>query len=172
MGFTETAVKKNGSLLRAGQNRAWDVWDKPPPQVPNVTTAFRLYFLSSELAARPEQRSTDKWRDPVLFLESALPGQMTTVTLFVTNGDVEVAPESKRFRLACLTIGQDRYAQVVAYTEPEGSIPALIEQTVRKLNSKCSLPGTYVLMLGQTADGVRFLTGARANRLSTHQHHP
>jgi len=170
MGFTETAVGKNSNLLRAGQNRAWDVWDKPPPQVPNVTTAFRLYFLPSELAVRPEQRSTDQWRDPVLFLEPAPPGQMTTVTLFVTNGDIEVAPDSKRYRLACLTIGQDVYAQLVAQIEPEGSIPATIEKTVSEAQLKVRASGkvmplgAYIYMLGQTGDGVRFLTAARVNR--------
>ncbi len=170
MGFTETAVRKNGNLLRAGQNRAWDVWDKPLPQVPNVTTAFRLYFLPSELAVRPEQRSPDQWRDPVLFIEPAPPGQMTTLTLFVTNGDIEVTPDSERFRLACLTIGQDMYAQLVARYEPEGSMPATIERVVADAQAKVrasgkAMPaGAYIYILGQTGDGVRFLTGARVNR--------
>ena len=95
---------------------------------------------------------------------------MTTVTLFVTNSDIEVAPDSKRFRLACLTIGQDVYAQLIAHAEPEGSIPATIERAVADAQAKVhasgkAMPvGAYMYIFGQTGDGVRFLTGARVNR--------
>ena len=95
---------------------------------------------------------------------------MTTVTLFVTNGDIEVAPDSKRFRLACLTIGQDVYAQLIASNEPEGSIPATVERIVAEAQLKVrasgkAMPvGAYIYIFGQTGDGVRFLTGARVNR--------
>src|SRR4051812_6561064 len=36
MGFTEKAIKSNPKLLLPGQNRAWEVWDKPPESMPNT----------------------------------------------------------------------------------------------------------------------------------------
>jgi hypothetical protein len=62
MGFTSAALAKNPNLVPLEGNRAWEVWDQPPPQLPNVTIAFRLYFPTSELAVRPEQRQPDQWR--------------------------------------------------------------------------------------------------------------
>ena len=94
MGFTIEALVKNPFPLE--ENRAWEVWDKPPPQLPNVTIAFRLFFPTSELAVRPEQRQPDQWRQ-VIFIEPAPPGsgKLTALTLFVTNGDVEPKHDSR-----------------------------------------------------------------------------
>jgi hypothetical protein len=62
MGFTTEALAKNPNLVPLEENRAWEVWDKPPPKLPNVTIAFRLFFPTSELAVRPEQRLAHEWR--------------------------------------------------------------------------------------------------------------
>ena len=65
-------------------------------QLPNVTIAFRLFFPTSELPVRPEQRQPDQWRQ-VIFIEPAPPGsgKLTALTLFVTNGDVEPKHDSR-----------------------------------------------------------------------------
>jgi hypothetical protein len=70
MGFTEEAMARNPNLVPLGRDRAWQVWDKPPAKLPNVTIAFRLLFPTSELAVRPEQRKPDQWRK-VDFIEPA-----------------------------------------------------------------------------------------------------
>ena len=36
MGFNEEAKKKYPSLIPADRNRAWDVWDETPPQLPQT----------------------------------------------------------------------------------------------------------------------------------------
>ena len=131
MGFTTEALAKNPNLLRVEEDRAWEVWDKPPTQLPNATIAFRLFFPTSELAVRPDQRQPEQWRE-VVFIEPAPPGsgKMTALTLFVTNGDVEPDHESEpSFRLASLAIGENLFAQLVAHAEPEGNIPKIIERT-------------------------------------------
>ena len=44
MGFTTEALTKSPNLPLGGRDRAWEVWDKPPPTLPNTTIAFRLVF--------------------------------------------------------------------------------------------------------------------------------
>ena len=110
----------NPNIVPLEGNRAWDVWDQPPPQLPDVTIAFRLFFPTSELAVRLEQRQPDQWRE-VVFIEPAPPGngKLTALTLFVTNGDVEPKHDFEpSFRLASLAIGHDMHAQLVAHGEP------------------------------------------------------
>jgi hypothetical protein len=171
MGFTSGALVKNPKLAGLqGGDRAWEVWDKPPPQLPSATIAFRLYFPTSELAVRPEQWPAPEWRN-VIFIEPAPAGggKLSALSLFVTNGDVELKHESEpSFRLASLAIGQALHAQLIAHGEPEGNIPRIIERTRaegrRKVRaSGLELPvGAYIYVLGRLDDGSRFLVGARA----------
>jgi hypothetical protein len=171
MGFTSEALVKNPNLMKLeGEDRTWEVWDKPPPQLPSTTIAFRLFFPTSELAVRPEQRPAPEW-DKVIFIEPAPPGggKLSALTLFVTNGDVEPRHESEpSFRLASLAIGQDLHAQLIAHAEPEGSIPRIIERTRAEARLKVRASGqelpaeAYVYVLGRLDDGSRFLAGARA----------
>jgi hypothetical protein len=170
MGFTADAVAKNAQLLSSEQNRAWEVWDQPPASLPYSTIAFRLLFPTAELAVRPEQRPPDQWRD-VFYIEAAPPGKLTALTLFVTNGDVVLSHESERsFRLASLAIGPNKYAQLVAHGEPEGTVPDMIDNTVAEARRRVEASGKempregYMYILGKWPDGSRFLVGARTNR--------
>jgi hypothetical protein len=170
MGFTTEALTKNPSLLPPEQNRAWEVWDKPPPALPNTTIAFRLVFPTSELAVRPEQRPARQWRG-VFYIEAAPPGKLTILTLFVTEGDVVPTHESEpSFCVASLAIGGNRHAQLVAHADPEGNIPELIERAVVEARGKVEASGQqmpvggYIYMLGRFEDGSRYVVGAHANR--------
>ncbi len=172
MGFTTEALAKNPNIVPLEGNRAWEVWDQPPPQLPNVTIAFRLFFPTSELAVRLEQRQPDQWRE-VVFIEPAPPGngKLTALTLFVTNGDVEPKHDFEpSFRLASLAIGHDMHAQLVAHGEPEGNIPKIIERTAEHAQLKVRGSGqempaeAYMYVLGRMDDGSRYLVGARASR--------
>jgi hypothetical protein len=164
MGFTSEALAKNPNLVPLEGNRAWEVWDQPPPQLPNVTIAFRLYFPTSELAVRPEQRQPDQWRE-VVFIEPAPPGtgKLAALSLFVTNGDVEPKHDSEpSFRLASLAIGHNMHAQLFAHGEPEGSIPKIIEGIAEHAQLKVRGSGqempaeAYIYAVGRSDDGFRF----------------
>ena len=170
MGFTAEALSRKPDLILPEQNRAWEVWDAPPPRLPNATIAFRLAFLTPELAVRPEQRSADRWRN-VLYIEAAPRGKMTVLTLFVTEGDVVPTHESEpSFCLASLPIGRTRRAQLIAHGEPEADLPATIERAVAEARSRMEASGArlpplgYIYLLGRLEDGSRYLIGARATR--------
>jgi hypothetical protein len=169
MGFTETAVHKNVKLLSPGRNRAWQVWDRPPPSLPNTVIAFRLVFPTSELGIRLEQRAPSKWKD-VIYIEAAPPGKLAVVTLFVTIGDVVLRADSEpSFCLASMDMGNNnQHAQLVAHGMPEGDLPTVIDRTVVEALSRSESRGievpseAYLYILGQLEDGSRYLVGARA----------
>jgi hypothetical protein len=94
MGFTNEAIKKRPDLVQPSENRAWEVWAKPLETLPRTTTAFHLYFPTSELAVDVSQRVGKKWRE-VVYLEAAPAEKVTTVTLFITNGDIKLRHESE-----------------------------------------------------------------------------
>jgi hypothetical protein len=169
MAFTEKAIEKNPDLLLPGQNRAWEVWDKPPASMPSTVVAFRLVFPTAELAVRPEQRAPSDWKD-VIYIEAAPPGKLTVVTLFVTIGDITLSAQSEpSFCLASLDIGNGQRAQLVAHGMPEGDLPAVIERTVTEARSRAEardikLPDeAYIYTFGRRDDGSRYLVGARAS---------
>src|SRR5262249_23218367 len=70
MAFTEQATKNNPYLAALNRNRFWRIWPEPPAQLPNVVPAFRLFFLTSELAIPQNQRKSAGWKD-VIFIEAA-----------------------------------------------------------------------------------------------------
>jgi hypothetical protein len=170
MAFTSEALAENPALVPAEANRAWEVWDEPPPVLPDTVVAFRLIFPTSELAVKPEQRTTKQWRD-TLFIESAPPdsGKLTVVTLFVTVGDPELRHESEpSFRLASLELINGRRAQLVAHADPELDMPNLIASSRTKALERANSAGIdvpdegYLYLFGNQPDGTRFIVGARA----------
>jgi len=170
MAFTSEARAKNPALVPAGTNRAWEVWQEPLPVLPDTVVAFRLIFPTSELAVRPEQRTTKQWRD-TLFIESAPPdsGKLTVVTVFVTVGDPELRHESEpSLRFASLELNNGRRAQLVAHADPELDMPNLIASNragaLKRATSKgIDVPHEgYLYFFGKQRDGARFIVGARA----------
>lgn len=170
MGFTTEAIAKNPKLLSCDQDRAWEVWDRPPETLPNTVVALRLIFPTSELAVREEQRKPSEW-EKVVHVEAAPPGKVTIITLFITHGDMALKHESEpSFRLASLKIGNGYYVQVVAHSDPEGDLPNLIGRSVseaRQLAESAGIEvpeGGYGYFFGNRDDGSRFLLGARLTR--------
>lgn len=170
MGFTTEAVSSNPKLLGWDQNRAWEVWDKPPEALPETVIAFRLIFPTSELGVRPEERHPSKWAK-VIHIEAAPPGKITVLTLFITRGNVVLRHESEpSFCLASLDIGNGFYAQIVAHGDPEGDLPDLIERCVLEAHQQAASAGVHVpdssygYFFGHRNDGSRFLLGARLTR--------
>ena len=167
VGFTSEALVKNPRLLRNDQNRAWDVWDKPPASLPNTVTAFKLVFPTSELAVRPDQRVSPGWPD-VFYVEAAPPGKLTVVTLFVTLGDLKLTHASEpSFILASLDIDGTRRALLVAHGEAEGDFTKLMEKSVIEARERAKSKGVSIptesfgYFLGRQEDGCRYLFGAR-----------
>jgi hypothetical protein len=173
MGFTREAVKKYPGLLRENQDRAWDLWNEPTPDIPQAVTAFKLVFPTSELAITPDMRTTALWNNVVYIdIWKALPpGWMTVVTLFVTTGDREPRHEVQpSFWLASLDIGDGRYAQLVAHGDPEGNIHELVANTLAIVREQAKraerkIPrNAYAYMLATRPEGVRYIVGAQVNR--------
>jgi hypothetical protein len=170
MGYTTEAIAKNPDLVSIDENRAWEVWDKPNETLPQTTTAFHLFFPSSELTIRPDQRAGKQWKD-VCYIEEAPPGKVTTITLFVTQRDVALTHESERsFVLASFELTGNRYAKLVAHGDPEGFIPELIEKGVeaaRRMAAEKNIevPTTaFSYFFGHRDNGARFIVGARMHR--------
>jgi hypothetical protein len=167
MGFSTQSLSKIGHLLSDDQNRAWEVWDEPPASLANNTiVAFRLFFPTSELGVRPEQRIQKAWKN-VIHIEAGPPGKITVLTLIVTSGEPELSHESEpSFRLASFDIGEGRHAQLIAHGEPENNFPDFIKgyvaEAVARTQSKgVNLPDqAYGYFLGQE-DGCRYLFTAR-----------
>ena len=173
MGFSEEARKKYPSIISADRNRAWDVWDEPPPQLPQTVIAFKLVFPNSELLITPEQRTSELWKNLIYvdIWKKLPPDWMTVVTLFVTTGDLHLRHErDPSIWFASLEIGQGKYAQLVAHGDPELNIHELIRDANAKGRVQAEQagvkipPGAYAYMLGNQPDGVRFIVGSRVNR--------
>jgi len=170
IGFTTETLNKNEQLISAEQNRAWEVWDEPPASLPGVVVAFKLLFPTSELAVRPEQRPPKQWQR-VIHIESAPPGKVTVITLFVTEGAPTLKHESEpSFCLASLPIGSGRQAQLVAHTDPSNGLDEFIEKGVSEARTRAEVAGVqvphegYFYLYGHQDDGCRFIVGARASR--------
>lgn len=170
MGFTSEAITKRPDLLAKGQNRAWEVWDEPTATLPNTVAAFRLFFLTPELAVRSDQRTAKDW-GKVLFIEPAPAGKLAAVTLFITSGDTAIHHQSEpSFRLAALTLGNGRWAQLVAHFDPVLDMPGIVENGLAQGRAEAKRrgvvepPGSYAYFLGRNNDGARFIIGARVHR--------
>ena len=169
MGITDEAVRARPGLVPAGRDRAWEVWDEPPPVAPGVIAAIQLIFPTSELAVRPDQRATTTWRDTI-FIEAAPAGvgRVVAVTVFITTGDIAVVAEpGLSARLASLPLPGGRWVQLVVHHEPELDLHPLVDQTRRAALLQAGpgptdLPPTaYAYLWGQRESGARFLVGAR-----------
>jgi hypothetical protein len=170
MAYTAEAVAENPALVPAGENRAWEVWDEPPPVIPDVVVAFRLIFPTIELGVRPDQRGTRQWRNTVFIGAAPIDsGKLTVVTLFVTAGDPDLTnPAEASFRLASLELSAQRRAQLVAHAAPEGTMPQTIATAraaalERVTAAGVEVPDTgYLYFFGNHSDGARFIVGAWA----------
>jgi len=170
MGFTAEALPKIAHLRSHNENRAWEVWDEPAASWPGAVVAFKLIFPTSELAVNPEQRRPKEWKD-VVYIESAPPGKLTVLTLFVTSGEPELAHESEpSFRLASFDIGNGRHAQLVAHGDPENGFHDFMRRNVAQATAQAQSKGVvvpdqaYGYFFGHRPDGCRFIFCARVRR--------
>lgn len=163
MGFTTQAINKNGSLLQPNENRAWDVWDNPPEQLPQTTIAFRLFFAKRDATIRPEQRVGKKWLK-VTFIEAPPEGKLTVITLFITNGDfIPTHQTENSFCLASFDMGNNKFAKVIAHGEPVGTILNSVDKSKRMVinefkSKSVRIPQkAHFLFFGTLEDSSRFI---------------
>jgi hypothetical protein len=174
MGFTAQAIANRPDLVKANENRAWEVWNEPPATVPNVVVAYHFIFPTAALAIHPEDRKLSDW-NKVIFIEAGQVGKaLTVVTLLITNDGTDLLRGTRpSFLLASLPVGNGRYAQLMAHAEPEGSIPGVISDGLiasRELATRqgIELPSNaYTYLHGKWSDGARFVTCAPMSMLDT-----
>lgn len=174
MAFTSEAVENNPALVADGQDRAWEVWDRPPEIIPDMVRAFQLIFPTPQLLLSPDQRPQKKWKD-VVYIEAAPPGKLTVLTLFITRGEPTLAHESEpSFCLASLKLGENLYGQLVAHGESERGFPELVADTVEKTLHQTKVSGVtvpesaYGYFFGHHDDGTRFIFSAALTQESDH----
>jgi hypothetical protein len=169
MAFTHQAVQQNPRLVPPCSDRAWEVWNEPPPTLPDTVIAFRLLFFTSELAVRPGQRLTKTWKDTV-FIEAALPdsGRLNVVTFVVTKDDPDLRHDSQAgVRLASLPLNEGRRAQLVAHGEPVADHSTAIGRAREAALAQATAKGIavpdegYLYLFGNEPDGARSIVEVR-----------
>lgn len=164
LAITREAIEQGRIAIGLNENRAWDIWDKPSGP---VAVAYRLYFLTSELAVRPEDRSSAEWNE-VIFIEPGPPGLLTAVSLFVTQGLILGKHENQPSAiLACMPLLGDTYLQLIAHGEFEQTALDLVKASAARARSDAVAKGitvpddAYIYFFGKNGDESRFLVGAR-----------
>lgn len=167
MGMTEQAAQDT-SLLAAGQNRAWEVWEPPAPSPEGVVRAFQVQFLLSELAVRPHQRMSSFWASTI-YLAKPPDDRVLCVTLFITPRGLLLRHESEpSVTLAQFTLPADRSLAIVAHHDPAGGYAQSLRVAKARIamqlkDSGMAAPSEgYLYLHGKAADGARFAMPAFA----------
>jgi hypothetical protein len=171
IGFTDEAVRKRPNLVAKDANRAWEVWGEPPATLPSGgVVAFKLVFVTSELAVPPDQRAHNLWRSTFI-VEPGPPGSMTMATLFVTDGAPVLQPQDGlAFSPGLFALEGGRFARLVLHREPEATFRPMMEGAVLAARAQAeeagvAIPSTsFAYLIGRQEDGCRFLFGARVPR--------
>lgn len=171
-GFTDEALKNNPSLVKDGEDRAWEVWDRPSPIIPNAIVAFRLRFFTSELAITQEMRQTKGWtQQPIVFIEAAPNDGEDIVTVWITEGNPQLTyDKGPSVTLASLPLPEGWRVQVTVHGENEASAREWLENAVTEATRSVQEwglkipPTSRLLLFGHAADGGRFVAEANAFR--------
>jgi len=176
IGFTEEALRKRPGLVPKEANRAWEVWDEPPATLPSGgIVAFKLVFVTSELAVRRDQRADKLWRSNFI-IEPGPTGTMTVATLFVTHGAPVLQPRDRlAFSPGLFALEDGRFARLVLHREPEATFRPVMEGAVLAARAQAekagvAIPSTsFTYLSGRQYDGCRFLFGARVPPQPSHR---
>jgi len=88
IGLTVEGANATAHLRPAGEDRAWDVWDRPPSSG-GITVGCRILFLPSEFSVTPELRRTLNWKH-VEFLGVPVTGWITVATVSINEPGAEM----------------------------------------------------------------------------------
>lgn len=170
IGFTEQALNKNPNLTSADENRAWEVWDKPIEQIPDVTIAYRLVFHNDSVTIKPPQRNTKLWKKPLIYIEDPPPDKLTIVTVFIVKGNKKLTHSTeKSHEIAIFELGNNLFAHVVAHAEKMGTMENTLNTGLRAAILDCANKGIdikenyYAYFHGNMEDGSRFLAPLAIN---------
>ncbi|MBB5048689.1 hypothetical protein HNR60_003457 [Rhodopseudomonas rhenobacensis] len=164
MGFTKEAIEADPTLIAKGRNRAWDVWDKPDPQLPNVVVAFGLYFPQSEFLVTPEQRTARSWKE-VRYIPPACTGRVNIVSLCIAGQGVPFDPDI--VHLGRFELPQNRWAHVIAHETDAADIVRKTRHIRTRLKNESERRGralpadSFGYFLARANDGRRSLLGLR-----------
>ena len=172
MAFTEEAVRKDPTLVSSSAPTVHGRCGMSHQQarILGGSRPSTSYSRPRSWPCIPSNGRTRLRRDTV-FIEAAPTGsgKLTTVTLFVTDGDLDVRHESEpSFRLASLQLKGGRHVQLVAHADPEGTFPmsiaaARVDVLARAEQAGAAIPDSgYIYLFGKQPDGARFIIGAQA----------
>lgn len=168
MGWEKRAFAES-RLQPKPETRWWEVWDRPPPYAPGVTSAVVLDFYTSELPLGPDKRPSPLW-DNVAMIEPAPDGFFVQVQIYLSDGRVpgRHPQDLPLLHLAHLRLANDENVVVLASQE------RLTEERRRGLgvsyrHMKFSAPEAFgglarLLLHGHRDDGTRFATELNAER--------
>jgi hypothetical protein len=166
MGYTQQAVLANPALAGGGKNRAWEVWDKPSPIMPDVVMAFSIYFPTSEFVMTPEQRNAKSWRD-VRFVRSAEPNFVSVISICIGGRFLEIEHTAASTELGRFNLPNDKVAYVIAHDADDADVMrkvrrarALMQITVTANNAD-QTADYFAYFLAHRPDGCRNLLGVK-----------
>jgi len=97
VGFSEEGAASTAHVPTNQENRAWMVWDRPPP-VDGITLGFRIFYFSSELSILPADRIPQKWRG-VDFVPTGPEGTITLALITLNEpGRTLTVPNEDQYR--------------------------------------------------------------------------
>jgi hypothetical protein len=170
IGFTQEAHYNNPNLKSTDNNRAWEVWDKPIEQIPDVTIAYRLVFHSDSIRIKPLQRNTKLWKKPLIYIEDPPSNKLTIVTVFIAKGNKKLTHSTEiSHEIAIFELGNDLFAHVVAHAEKMGTMENTLSIGLKAAILDCTNQGVelkenyYAYFHGNMEDGSHFLAPLAIN---------
>lgn len=170
IGFTQEALDKNPNIGSIDDDRAWEVWDRPIEQIPDVTIAYRLIFHSGSIRVKPLQRNTKLWKKPLIYIEDPPSDKLTIVTVFIAKGNKKLSHSTeKSYVIAIFELGNNLFAHVVAHAEKMGTMENTLSTALRAAILDCTKKGIdieenyYAYFHGNMEDGSRFLAPLAIN---------
>jgi hypothetical protein len=165
MGLTQEALRENPGLVSSDQDRVWGKWERPAESLPGAVRAFQVIFLPSQLAVRPEMRTSKVWAKNQVVVASAPPGSVNIATIWITQGEPTLQPEvGPVITLASFPLRRGRHAQTTVHIEPvvEAS-KQMLANAIEAGRREAQEAGLEIpdegrfLFFGAAPDGCRFL---------------
>ncbi|MDB5609169.1 MAG: hypothetical protein JWP25_6069 [Bradyrhizobium sp.] len=166
MGYTQEAVRSNPKLVEGDRNRAWELWEKPPPVMPNVVVAFSIYFLASEFILTKELRPAKAWAK-VRYVDASAAGFVTVVSLCIADTEMIIEHAEASVELGQFDLSDGKLVYLIAHDTIDTDISQKVLQ-IRALMSRAAYergveahPDTFGYFLAHRPDGTRNLIGVK-----------
>lgn len=159
VGLTAVGAAETQDRRPAGEDRAWEVWDRPSPDR-GVIIAYQIEFLPSELAITPAVRESLNWKK-VEFLTTPVADlvAVATVSLHESGAPVLQLDHVERQVFSFLDMPDGGRVQITIHTEAFGEDRRQGLATAYRQARGQILAAGY----GPPADGRQFLHGRRGD---------